>query len=99
MGLARAKSPPQRGNVVIPAAQIDAARGAVDDFLGALGAREVAIQGDVGGKALAAAMTYGKGTGHKASLNMGDCFAYGCAKAYRVPLLYKGDDFSHTDIG
>jgi len=29
---------------------------------------------------------------------MGDCFAYACAKAYNAPLLFKGNDFSHTDI-
>ena len=35
---------------------------------------------------------------HKAKLNMGDCFSYACAKAQRVPLLYKGNDFVETDI-
>jgi ribonuclease VapC len=29
---------------------------------------------------------------------MGDCFSYACAKAYRVPLLYKGNDFPQTDL-
>jgi ribonuclease VapC len=41
---------------------------------------------------------YGKGSGHKASLNFGDCFAYALAKEVREPLLFKGDDFGHTDI-
>ena len=41
---------------------------------------------------------YGKGTGHPASLNLGDCFAYAMAKQHRVPLLYKGDDFARTDL-
>ncbi|MDF0486971.1 type II toxin-antitoxin system VapC family toxin [Sphingomonas sp. H39-1-10] len=41
---------------------------------------------------------YGKGTGHPAQLNMGDCFAYACAKTNGARLLYKGDDFSHTDL-
>lgn len=41
---------------------------------------------------------YGKGQGHPAQLNLGDCFAYACARHYRKPLLYKGDDFTHTDI-
>lgn len=41
---------------------------------------------------------YGKGTGHPARLNMGDCFAYACAKANNARLLYKGDDFSYTDL-
>jgi ribonuclease VapC len=35
---------------------------------------------------------------HPAQLNMGDCFAYGYAKALQAKLLYKGDDFSKTDI-
>ena len=41
---------------------------------------------------------YGKGTGHPANLNMGDCFAYACARTNKARLLYKGDDFSHTDM-
>ena len=41
---------------------------------------------------------YGRGSGHPAKLNMGDCFAYGCAKANQAVLLYKGDDFSKTDL-
>lgn len=41
---------------------------------------------------------FGKGTGHGASLNFGDCFAYALAKSLDVPLLYKGDDFAKTDI-
>ena len=41
---------------------------------------------------------YGKGSGHKASLNFGDCFAYALAKETGEPLLFKGDDFSSTDI-
>lgn len=40
---------------------------------------------------------YGKGT-HRASLNYGDCFSYALAKISGQPLLYKGDDFVHTDI-
>lgn len=41
---------------------------------------------------------YGKGQGHPAQLNMGDCFAYACAHAHDVPLLFVGDHFSRTDI-
>lgn len=40
---------------------------------------------------------YGKGH-HRASLNFGDCFAYALAKVSAEPLLFKGDDFSHTDL-
>jgi ribonuclease VapC len=41
---------------------------------------------------------YGKGSGHPAGLNFGDCFAYALARDLGEPLLYKGTDFSHTDI-
>ena len=41
---------------------------------------------------------FGKGSGHPAKLNFGDCFAYALAKTRNLPLLFKGDDFVHTDI-
>jgi ribonuclease VapC len=40
---------------------------------------------------------YGKGR-HSAGLNFGDCFSYALAKVMGEPLLFKGDDFTHTDI-
>lgn len=42
--------------------------------------------------------TYGKGSQHPARLNYGDCMAYALAKATGRPLLFKGDDFPHTDV-
>jgi ribonuclease VapC len=56
-----------------------------------------AIDQDLSELALEAFERYGKGK-HVAGLNMGDCFAYACAKRLRQPLLFKGDDFSETDI-
>ncbi len=41
---------------------------------------------------------YGRGSGHPANLNFGDCFSYALARATREPILYKGDDFLHTDL-
>lgn len=41
---------------------------------------------------------FGKGSGHPAQLNFGDCFAYALAKATGEPLLFKGDDFAQTDV-
>ena len=41
---------------------------------------------------------FGKGSGHPARLNFGDCFAYALAKDSSEPLLFKGNDFPHTDI-
>ena len=41
---------------------------------------------------------YGKGRGHPARLNFGDCLSYAVAKARQAPLLFKGNDFLQTDI-
>jgi len=41
---------------------------------------------------------FGRGSGHAARLNFGDCFAYALARTTGEPLLFKGDDFGHTDL-
>ena len=41
---------------------------------------------------------FGRGTGHPAKLNFGDCLAYAAAKALGAPLLFKGEDFAKTDL-
>jgi len=41
---------------------------------------------------------FGKGR-HRAGLNFGDCLSYALARATGEPLLFKGDDFIHTDVG
>ena len=48
--------------------------------------------------ARAAYRDFGRGSGHPAQLNFGDCLAYALAKSMRQPLLFKGEDFSHTDV-
>ena len=48
--------------------------------------------------AYAAFIAFGRGSGHPAGLNFGDLFGYALAKTRGLPLLYKGDDFVHTDI-
>lgn len=48
--------------------------------------------------AIAAHRIYGKGMGNQAQVNFGDCFSYALAKSLNAPLLYKGGDFSKTDI-
>ena len=48
--------------------------------------------------ARAAYRDFGRGSGHPARLNFGDCFAYALAKDNDQSLLFKGDDFSHTDV-
>ena len=41
---------------------------------------------------------FGKGSGHPAGLNLGDCFAYALAKEMNEPILFKGEDFGKTDL-
>lgn len=48
--------------------------------------------------ARAAYRDFGKGSGHPAQLNFGDCFAYALAKDLNQPLLFKGTDFGATDV-
>jgi ribonuclease VapC len=73
------------------------AANAVDQFLDRTGAEIIPITGEIGRVAIEACEHFGRGR-HPARLNMGDCFAYACARALGVPLLFKGDDFSQTDI-
>ena len=52
-------------------------------------------QGEIARKAY---LTFGRGSGHPARLNFGDCFSYALAIERGEPLLFKGDDFRHTDV-
>ena len=73
------------------------ARRVVARFLDDTETRMVAIGDAELERALDAFDRFGKGR-HPAKLNMGDCFAYACARTHGVPLLFKGDDFARTDI-
>lgn len=77
--------------------EIEAAKILVEQFLDQAKALIISIDDPIGVEALNAFSRFGRGK-HKAALNMGDCFSYACAKAHRVPLLFKGNDFIHTDI-
>jgi ribonuclease VapC len=48
--------------------------------------------------AITAYRQYGRGSGHPAGLNFGDCFTYALAKLRHEPVLFKGNDFSRTDL-
>ena len=74
------------------------AAAAVQAFSEDVAADEMPISAEIGHLALEASATFGKAVGHVADLNFGDCFAYACAKAASVPLLYKGYDFARTDL-
>lgn len=67
-------------------------------MLDLIGPRIVAFDIEQLAVARAAYSSYGRGSGHRAALNMGDCFSYALAKTRNLPLLFKGDDFVHTDI-
>lgn len=74
----------------------------VEDSLAALiedyGIRFVAVTPEMGRAAIEAHRKYGRGSGHPARLNFGDCFSYALAKVLGEPLLFKGKDFGATDI-
>lgn len=74
----------------------------VDALLGTLVARggltPVPFTPDMADAAVEAFRRYGKGQGHRAQLNFGDCMAYAVAKVLGAPLLFTGDDFAQTDI-
>jgi ribonuclease VapC len=77
--------------------EIEVANILVEQFLIQARASIIFIDDAIGVEAIATFGRFGKGR-HKAALNMGDCFSYACAKIHRVPLLFKGSDFIHTDI-
>lgn len=77
--------------------EVDEAEDAVRALVATTNSKTVTIDEVIGRAALEAFQRYGKGH-HRARLNMGDCFAYACAKVHKVPLLCKGDDFVHTDV-
>ena len=71
---------------------------ALDSFLLKSGMTVVEVSPRIADIAFDAYRRFGKGTGHGAALNFGDCFSYALAKYLDAPLLFKGDDFSQTDI-
>ncbi len=81
---------------------IDNRRGAegvreLDVFLATAGVDLVAVDAEQANLARRAFTRFGKGR-HRAGLNYGDCFSYALAVAFGEPLLFKGDDFTHTDV-
>lgn len=69
-----------------------------DDLLDEFDIEVVAFTPDLARLARQAYRDYGKGSGHPAKLNFGDCMAYALARSERKPLLYVGNDFAQTDI-
>ena len=77
---------------------LETGRETLDDFISSTGIDVVSFDRTLTEAAIDARVRYGRGSGHKAQLNFGDCFSYALARTRNVPLLYKGDDFVHTDI-
>ena len=70
----------------------------IDIVLRSVSAVEVDVTPAMGAAAIEAAARFGRGIGHKAKLNYGDCLTYGCAKTMGERLLFVGADFVHTDV-
>lgn len=70
----------------------------LDQLLDLLGIELVPFDAAQAAAARAAYADFGKGSGHPAGLNFGDCLTYGLAKATGQPLLWVGRDFGQTDL-
>ncbi len=71
---------------------------AFDAFLLRAGVRIEPVTAQQAELAFDAFRRFGRGTGHAAHLNYGDCFSYALARENAAPLLFKGGDFGHTDV-
>jgi ribonuclease VapC len=84
--------------IVITARLGPQARGEFDPLIQDLSIDIVPFTREQASFAAAGFDQYGRGRGHAAGLNYGDCFTYGLAKLTGEPVLFKGNDFSRTDI-
>ena len=75
-----------------------AADALVTRLLREAGVAIVPITEEIAHVSVAAFERYGKGRNNRAGLNIADCLSYACAKAHGARLLFKGNDFAHTDI-
>lgn len=88
----------KRAAIENPSHAIKMAETIYDQFVDRIGAKEIDVNEAVGRTAVSTSAAFGKAVGHPARLNFGDCFAYACAKSLGVSLVYKGNDFAHTDL-
>lgn len=70
----------------------------LDEFLDAYDTELLPVTPRQAQLARSAYRDFGKGSGHRAGLNFGDCFSYALAVERDEPLLFVGDDFGHTDV-
>ncbi|MEU8195723.1 type II toxin-antitoxin system VapC family toxin [Microbispora amethystogenes] len=83
---------------VVERARDPAASRLLDDLLARTRVQIMPMTADQARTARRAYCDFGKGSGHKAGLNFGDCFSYALARECQEPLLFKGDDFVRTDV-
>jgi ribonuclease VapC len=84
--------------VVIDSSRDPVKSGLLDNLLRRYDIQIIDVTSEQANIARAAYRDFGKGSGHPARLNFGDCFSYALAKVTGEPLLFKGDDFGHTDL-
>jgi ribonuclease VapC len=70
----------------------------LDTFLRQLNIKIIPYTEEMAVNAARAFLSYGKGQQNQAQLNFGDCMVYSACKVEAMPLLFKGDDFTHTDV-
>jgi ribonuclease VapC len=70
----------------------------LDELLDSMGVELMPFDAEQATIARAAYRDFGRGSGHRAGLNLGDTFSYAAAKSCREPLLWVGNDFDHTDV-
>lgn len=85
-------------SLVVDGSRDPVASAMLDRLLDSVNAELVAFTPAQARVARAAHHAFGRGSGHPARLNFGDCFSYALAKTHDEPLLFKGNDFGHTDI-
>jgi ribonuclease VapC len=69
-----------------------------DNIIKSLRVEIIPLTDEMGIRAVEAFEKFGKGRGHPAQLNLADCMSYGAAQVLKAQLLFKGDDFTKTDI-
>ena len=85
-------------SIVLDSRSAPQQRRRLDDLMSALGIEVVPFDTEQWQVARAAYQDFGRGSGHPARLNMGDCYAYALHRLTGEPLLYVGDDFSHAGV-
>lgn len=85
-------------SIVLDRHHVAVASLALDDFIAVAGIVIEPVTEAQARIARAAYRDFGKGSGHPAQLNFGDCFSYALAREKGEPLLYKGADFGHTGL-